>query len=39
MAKTEAEPAGASGSQFFIVTATNAGCRPTTRWPAAWWAG
>ena len=32
MAKTEADPAGASGSQFFIVTARRTpGCRPTTR--------
>jgi peptidyl-prolyl cis-trans isomerase B (cyclophilin B) len=28
MAKTEADPAGASGSQFFIVTAPNAGLPP-----------
>jgi peptidyl-prolyl cis-trans isomerase B (cyclophilin B) len=28
MAKTEADPAGASGSQFFIVTARNAGLPP-----------
>jgi peptidyl-prolyl cis-trans isomerase B (cyclophilin B) len=28
MAKTEAEPAGASGSQFFIVTAADAGLPP-----------
>ena len=31
MAKTGAEPAGTSGSQFFVVTAEDAGCRPTTR--------
>jgi cyclophilin family peptidyl-prolyl cis-trans isomerase len=28
MAKTEADPAGASGSQFFIVTAPDAGLPP-----------
>ncbi len=40
MAKAGNEPPGTSGSQFFVVTAPDAGCRPTTRSsapsPRAW---